>query len=178
MPQIFSWLVCTSEKKLKRAAAEQTKSTTNQSNKQCLPSFVVSASSSSRTSPRTPFGRTLGSFPVGPNSEQKWPIKGDTGVVSTWSSNGWFKVRLDRHGAIVNVRAGPCVASAMAKANPVQVPMFDRWADDGSFAAAVVLGYSEAAAAPVYRVLSPNSSVPRVEVDVRTLPGFSMSDGY
>ena len=124
------------------------------------------------------FGRTLGGFPVGPNSEPKWPIKGDTGVVSSWTSNGWFKVRLDRHGEIVNVRAGPCVGRPAAKANSVQVPMFDRWADDGSFAAAVVLGYSEAAAAPVYRVLSPNSSVPRVEVDVRTLPGFSMSDGY
>ncbi len=53
------------------------------------------------------FGRNLGAFPVGPNSEQKWPRKGDTGVVSSWSKGGWLKVRLDRHGAIVTVRAGP-----------------------------------------------------------------------
>ncbi len=53
------------------------------------------------------FGRTQGAFPVGPNSEQKWVKKGDTGVVSSWSKGGWLKVRLDRHGAIVTVRAGP-----------------------------------------------------------------------
>ena len=55
------------------------------------------------------FGRTQGAFPVGPNSEQKWVQKGDTGVVSTWSKGGWLKVRLDRHGAVVTVRAGPYI---------------------------------------------------------------------
>jgi hypothetical protein len=52
------------------------------------------------------FGRSSAAFPVGPNSEQKWARKGDTGVVSSWSKGGWLKVRLDRHGAIVTVRAG------------------------------------------------------------------------
>ena len=60
------------------------------------------------------FGRSLGAFPVGPNSEQKWARMGDTGVVSSWSKGGWLKVRLDRHGAIVTVRSGPYIGLATA----------------------------------------------------------------
>ena len=122
------------------------------------------------------FGRTLGAFPVGPNSEQKWPLKGDTGVVSNWTSNGWLKVRLDRHGAIVTVRVGQCVGRAsgstwhtllaQSPVHAVQVPMLARWADDG--VGAPVVGHSLAAAE--------GGAVPRKEIDVRTV--MSLSDGY
>jgi hypothetical protein len=57
--------------------------------------------------------------------------KGDIGVVSSWSRGGWLKVRLvatfspamdsvkarlDRHGAIVSVRTGPCIGPAVPPA--------------------------------------------------------------
>ncbi len=54
------------------------------------------------------FGRSRGAFPVGAGGRGDGGArKGDTGVVSSWSKGGWLKVRLDRHGAIVTVRAGP-----------------------------------------------------------------------
>ena len=129
--------------------AEQTKSTPPQPNKQTMPAYhrrerVIFLEDITKDA----FGRELGGFPVGPNSEQKWPIKGDTGIVSTWSSNGWLKVRLDRHGAIVNMRAG----SSIAVDGPPE-PMRQK-------------------------AFGPDNPAPPVEVDVRTLPGFSMSDGY
>ena len=67
-------------------------------------------------------------------------------------------------------------AALEARANLVQVPMLARWADDG-VGTSVTLGHSAAAAATEEGGWT-GSSVPPVEVDVRTLPGFSMSDGY
>ena len=52
--------------------------------------------------------------------------KGDTGVVSSWSKGGWLKVRLDRHGAIVTVRAGPCIG----RPTPPAVPKKTVWSQE------------------------------------------------
>lgn len=65
------------------------------------------------------FGRTLNGFPVGPKNEHKWAFKGDTGVVSSWSKGGWLKVRLDRHGAVITVRSGPCITRENCVVKPL-----------------------------------------------------------
>ena len=68
------------------------------------------------------FGRALG-------SDQKWARKGDAGVVTSWSKGGWLKVRLDRHGCVVTVRAGSALGreSDTGKVTP---PLWSRKALD------------------------------------------------
>jgi hypothetical protein len=61
--------------------------------------------------------------------EQKWARKGDAGVVTSWSKGGWLKVRLDRHGCVVTVRAGSALRreSDTGKVTP---PLWSRKALD------------------------------------------------
>ena len=85
------------------------------------------------------FGHNRGGFPVGPNSEPKWARKGDTGVVSSWSKGGWLKVRLDRHGAVVTVRAGPYISRPTPPPVTKQ-PLWGQEARDKANKAGAMLG--------------------------------------